>query len=126
MDDQSNRFRGLTSRPMTSTWRASSRARKPSTHRLHIRSRYNLPTAQDRNYRTLVDANAGHGTRKEMGLDPWDVTKHEGLLQAISTWLLETARVPVPQFATIAALSFLSAFFGRRYVTPTELGLNTF
>jgi hypothetical protein len=48
------------------------------------------------------------------------------LLGEVTQWILDTARVPVPQFATIAALSFLSAFYGRRYLSPTELGLNTY
>lgn len=60
------------------------------------------------------------------GIDPWDVSKQGGLLQEITTWILDTARVPVPEFATIAALAFLGAFYGRRYVTPTELGLNVY
>jgi hypothetical protein len=53
-------------------------------------------------------------------------TTHGGLLGEVTQWILDTARVPVPQFATIAALSFLSAFYGRRYLSPTELGLNTY
>lgn len=59
-------------------------------------------------------------------LDPFALANQGGLLQQVTQWILETARVPVAEFATIAALSFLSAFFGRRYVTPTELGLNTY
>jgi hypothetical protein len=52
--------------------------------------------------------------RKTIDIDPWDVSQQGGLLQEITQWILDTARVPVPQFATIAALSFLGAFYGRR------------
>jgi hypothetical protein len=59
-------------------------------------------------------------------IDPWDVSQQGGLLQEITQWILDTARIPVPQFATIAALSFLGAFYGRRYLTPTDLGMNVY
>jgi len=51
-------------------------------------------------------------------VDPFDVSKHDGLLQKITEWILDTARVPVPEFATISALSYLlvttSELFTRR------------
>lgn len=59
-------------------------------------------------------------------LDPFYIGGQGGLVQEISEWILETSRAPVPEFATIAAISFLGAFYGRRYVTPTELGLNIY
>ncbi len=59
-------------------------------------------------------------------VDPFNLWNQGGLLQQVTKWILDTSRVPVPEFATIAALSFLAAFFGRRYVTPTELGLNIY
>ena len=58
--------------------------------------------------------------------DPWYLPNQGGLLEGVTQWILETSRAPVPEFATIAAITFLSAFFGRRYVTPTELGLNIY
>lgn len=60
------------------------------------------------------------------GFDPFDIGKHGGLLQDISQWIYDTSRTPVTEFATISALAFLSAFYGRRYLTPTELGLNVY
>jgi hypothetical protein len=59
-------------------------------------------------------------------VDPFYLPNQGGLLEEISQWILETSRAPVPEFATIASITFLSAFFGRRYVTPTELGLNIY
>lgn len=59
-------------------------------------------------------------------VDPFYLPNQGGLIEEISQWIMETARVPVPEFATIAAITFLSAFFGRRYVTPTELGINIY
>ena len=59
-------------------------------------------------------------------VDPFYLPNQGGLIEEISQWILETSRAPVPEFATIAAISFLSSFFGRRYVTPTELGLNIY
>lgn len=59
-------------------------------------------------------------------VDPFYLPNQGGLIEEVSAWILETARAPVPEFATIAAITFLSAFFGRRYVTPTELGLNIY
>lgn len=59
-------------------------------------------------------------------VDPFYLPNQGGLIEEVSAWILETSRAPVPEFATIAAITFLSAFFGRRYVTPTELGLNIY
>lgn len=59
-------------------------------------------------------------------VDPFYLPNQGGLIQDISQWILETSRAPVPEFATIAAITFLAAFYGRRYVTPTELGLNIY
>jgi hypothetical protein len=64
--------------------------------------------------------------RKAQGLDPFDYREQGGLLGELTKWILDTSRVPVPEFATIGAIGFLSAFYGRRYVTPTDLGLNTY
>lgn len=59
-------------------------------------------------------------------VDPFYLPNQGGLIEQVSQWIMDTARVPVPEFATIASISFLSALFGRRYVTPTELGLNIY
>jgi hypothetical protein len=73
--------------------------------------------------RSLVEVRA---PRKKLDIDPFDISKQGGLLQQISEWIMDTARIPVPEFATIASLAFLGAFYGRRYISPTELGLNVY
>lgn len=59
-------------------------------------------------------------------VDPFNVAAQGGLIGEITQWILDTSRAPVPEFATIAAITFLAAFFGRRYVTPSGLGLNIY
>lgn len=49
-----------------------------------------------------------------------------GLLESIAQWSLNTSRRPVPEFAMMAAIGFLSALYGRRYVGPTGAGLNLY
>lgn len=76
---------------------------------------------------TQVDSPTQDLVRAPRGnMDAFAPQNQGGILQQVTEWILSTARVPVPEFATIAALSFLSAFYGRRYVTPTELGLNVY
>jgi hypothetical protein len=59
-------------------------------------------------------------------LDPWDFDTQGGVLGKISQWAYETARAPVREFASVTAIGFLSAFYGRRYLTPTGLATNTY
>lgn len=59
-------------------------------------------------------------------VNPFDLSTQEGLLGEISTWIYSTARAPVAEFATIGALAFLAAFYGRRYVGPTGAALNVY
>lgn len=59
-------------------------------------------------------------------LDPFTPAAAGGILGAISTWCLDTARRPVPEFALLSAIGFMSALFGRRCVGPTGLGLNLY
>ncbi len=59
-------------------------------------------------------------------VDPFDFDTCSGLLHDIAQWIFTTSRSPVPEFSTIASLAFLSAFYGRRYVGPTGLGLNLY
>lgn len=65
--------------------------------------------------------------RAPMGaIDPHDHRTHGGILGAVSRWMQESAWRPVPEFATIGAIAFCAALFGRRYSTPTGLGLNLY
>lgn len=57
---------------------------------------------------------------------PFDFEQQPGLMGDISKWIFSTARAPVAEFAIIASIAFLSAFYGRRYVTPTGAGLNLY
>jgi hypothetical protein len=76
--------------------------------------------------KTLAPVMAPRAKESGEQIDPWDVSTQGGLLGEITQWVLDTARVPVPQFATMASLAFLAAFYGRRYVAPTELGTNCY
>jgi hypothetical protein len=59
-------------------------------------------------------------------IDPFDLRNQPGLLGEITEWIADTSRLPVPEFCTIAAAGFLGAFFGRRYLSPTNAGLNVY
>ncbi len=58
--------------------------------------------------------------------DPYDPRSHGGVMGAVSKWLYDSAWKPVPEFATLGALGMCSVLFGRRYTTPTGLGLNLY
>lgn len=59
-------------------------------------------------------------------VNPFDFSYQGGLMGRMSGWIYDTARAPVAEFSTIASVAFLSAFYGRRYVTPTGAGLNMY
>jgi hypothetical protein len=59
-------------------------------------------------------------------LDPFNPVSQGGILGAISEWVFASAWRPVAEFATIGAIATCSALFGRRYATPTGLGLNLY
>jgi hypothetical protein len=58
--------------------------------------------------------------------DPFASGVPGGLLSDIAEFIIETSPSPIREFATMAAVSFLAAHFGRRAVTPTGLGLNLY
>jgi hypothetical protein len=57
---------------------------------------------------------------------PFDLESEPGLLGDVARWCSEMAFRPVPEFAQPAALAVLAALFGRRFATPTGLGLNLY
>ena len=56
--------------------------------------------------------------------DPFAPGAPGGLLSDITEFIYSTSPSPIREFATMAAISFLSAHFGRRVLTPTGCGLN--
>jgi len=56
----------------------------------------------------------------------FDLDNEPGLLGDIARWSQVFAFRPVREFAQPAALATLSALFGRRWATPTGLGLNLY
>lgn len=80
-----------------------------------------LPATQPRQ-----DAEMAPVAAPRAEINPFDFCTHGGLMEATARWIFETARAPVAEFATIASIAFLSAFYGRRYVTPTGAGLNLY
>lgn len=59
-------------------------------------------------------------------VDPFDPTEAGGLLGHIAEWAIESGRRPVPEFAMMTAIAFLSGLYGRRFVGPTGAGLNLY
>lgn len=59
-------------------------------------------------------------------VNPFTPEAAGGLLGMIAQWSLNTSRRPVPEFAVMSAISFLSVLYGRRFVGPTNLGLNIY
>jgi len=56
----------------------------------------------------------------------FDLATEPGLLGDIARWSQTYAFRPVPEFAQPAAIAVLAALFGRRWATPTGLGLNLY
>lgn len=59
-------------------------------------------------------------------INPHDPKAQGGIMGAVSRWMLDSAWRPVPEFSTIGAVAFCAALFGRRYSSPTGLGLNLY
>lgn len=58
--------------------------------------------------------------------EAFDLATEPGLLGDIARWSQTFAYRPVSEFAQPAALATLAALFGRRWATPTGLGLNLY
>ncbi|MBB5273966.1 hypothetical protein HNR26_000004 [Rhizobium rosettiformans] len=59
-------------------------------------------------------------------INPFDPKQAGGLIGDVAEWILDTSRRRTPEFAVMAALAFLSAFYGRRVIGPTSLGVNLY
>lgn len=59
-------------------------------------------------------------------VDPFAPREADGLLEAIANFVLSNGRRPVPEFAMMTAISFLSALYGRKFLTPSGAGLNVY
>lgn len=59
-------------------------------------------------------------------VNPFDPKQAGGLMGDIAEWILATSRRRTPEFAVMASLAFLSAFYGRRVIGPTSLGVNLY
>ncbi|MFC5584457.1 bifunctional DNA primase/polymerase [Nitratireductor kimnyeongensis] len=79
------------------------------------------------NDESVVVEKTSKAVRAPMGeMNPHDTKMQGGIMGAVSRWMLESAWRPVPEFATIGAIAFCAALFGRRYASPTGLGLNLY
>lgn len=59
-------------------------------------------------------------------MDPFSPDVAGGLIEQIARWILDTGRRPVPEFAVMAATSFVGTMYGRQAIGPTGAGLNTY
>lgn len=59
-------------------------------------------------------------------INPFSPEQAGGLIGAIATWAMETARRPVPEFAILTATAFVATMFSRQAVGPTGAGLNLY
>lgn len=59
-------------------------------------------------------------------IDPFDPANVGGVMGAIAQFTLDTAYRPSREFATLAAIGFMSALSNRRYVSPSGFGTNVY
>lgn len=74
----------------------------------------------------IAAASAAPASAAEAKAIRFDLETEPGLLGDIARWSQTYAYRPVREFAQPAALAVLSAVFGRRWATPTGLGLNLY
>lgn len=58
--------------------------------------------------------------------DPFSAEAIGGLAGQLADWILNTSRRKSPEFAVMAAIAFMSGFYGRRVVGPTGCGVNLY
>lgn len=75
---------------------------------------------------TVVDQFADGAATEVESAAAFDLASEPGLLGDIARWSKTFAFRPVPEFAQPAALATLAAIFGRRWATPTGLGVNLY
>jgi hypothetical protein len=59
-------------------------------------------------------------------IDPFAAAAAGGLMGQLTDWILTTSRRKSPELAVMAAIAFMSAFYGRRVVGPTGCGVNLY
>ncbi|RCS24517.1 hypothetical protein DUT91_09650, partial [Phyllobacterium salinisoli] len=59
-------------------------------------------------------------------INPFTADAAGGLMGDICRWILDTSRRRSPELAVMAAVAFMSAFYGRRVVGPTGCGVNLY
>lgn len=57
---------------------------------------------------------------------PFTAEAVDGVMGELVDWILNTSRRRSPELAVMAALAFMSAFYGRRVVGPTGCGVNLY
>lgn len=61
-----------------------------------------------------------------MHTDPFSPASAGGLLQSISSWITDTAIIPVPELSLTAAIALIAGIFGEKALGPTRSGVNLF
>jgi hypothetical protein len=59
-------------------------------------------------------------------MNPFTAQAAGGLMGQLTDWILNTSRRKSPEFAVMASIAFMSAFYGRRVVGPTGCGVNLY
>jgi hypothetical protein len=59
-------------------------------------------------------------------INPFTPEAADGLMGQLTDWILNTSRRKSPEFAVMASIAFMSAFYGRRVVGPTGCGVNLY
>lgn len=85
-----------------------------------------LKTERHRRAIAMWSTSARSSPTLETAQSRFDLDNEPGLLGDIARWSQTSAFRPVREFAQPAALATLSALFGRRWATPTGLGLNLY
>jgi hypothetical protein len=62
----------------------------------------------------------------EPAINPFTPEAAGGLMGQLTDWILNTSRRKSPEFAVMASIAFMSAFYGRRVVGPTGCGVNLY
>lgn len=70
----------------------------------------------------IVPANDNYVDRD----NPFTPEAAGGLMGQITGWILDTSRRKSPELAVMASIALMSAFYGRRVITPTSAGLNIY
>jgi hypothetical protein len=74
----------------------------------------------------LAEETAGPWFEDLTEVDPFAIADEKGLLGDIARWVYAASWLPVFEFAILSAIAACAAIFGRRFVTPTGLGLNLY